>query len=112
MTNILVKVYGHIWPAPKALFRALEQAAHGALPSPEAPVVACDRDMVLLSFEGLYFPLDDVLETLEAHLDPTCQGKLDYLELEAWTLSRYEFVEGRMRRRTLPLNHVLDHSGH
>ncbi len=68
--------------------------------------------LLRISFEGLYFPLQEVMAALEARLPPQATGRLDYLDLDNWTLTRYERRDGIFVSGTRGLNHVLDHSGH
>jgi hypothetical protein len=109
----LLKVYGHIYPVDDALYAALEHACADAMPDEDdIPVLEHDGDMARFSFEGTYFPLDEVLAVLTAHVRAEHQGKLDILDLEAWKLTRHTFAQGRISVHSAPLNNVLDYSGH
>ena len=108
---VLLKVYGNLFPADEADREALTQACAGRVPA-DGEAVLCEGDLVRISFEGLYFPVEDVLEAIAARLKPGQQGKLDVLDLEAWRLTRHLFADGRITSRTAPLNNVLDFSGH
>jgi len=109
----LLKVYGHIYPADEALYAALANACADALPdNDDIPVLERDGDMARISFEGTYFPLDEVLLALTTHIQPAHKGKLDVLDMEAWRLTRHIFTQGRIESHSAPLNNVLDYSGH
>ena len=109
----LLKVYGHVYPVSDDFYAALEQACAGAMPDEDdVPVLERDGDMARISFEGAYFPLDDVLAALTAHLRAEHLGKLDVLDLEGWRLIRHTFAQGRVDVHSAPLNNVLDYSGH
>lgn len=109
----LLKVYGHIYPADDALYTSVAQACACAMPdSDDVPVVEKDGDMIRVSFEGVYFPVEEVLACLAQRILPCHQGKLDVLDLENWQMTRHLFQEGRIQSRTVPLNHVLAYSGH
>ena len=109
----LLKVYGPIYPVDKALYAALEHACADAMPDEDdLPVIERDGDMARISFEGTYFPLDDVLDVLTSHVRAEHQGKLDVLDLESWRLIRHIFTQGRVDVHSAPLNNVLDYSGH
>lgn len=109
----LCKVYGHVYPVTEALHAALEQAVAGALADDPSEAVLCrEGDMDRISFEGVYFPEEEVLAALRQHLGPDMQGKLDYLDLENWRMRRHRFVQGRIVSSSAPLNNVLDYSGH
>lgn len=110
--NVLLKIYGNLYPADDALFQALRQTLSCALPSPDDPIVELEGDLLRISFEGIYAPLDTLLHCLTTHLSPQLQGKVDILDLEAWTLTRHTVQDGTVRSNTAPLNNVLAYSGH
>lgn len=68
-------------------------------------------DMLRISFEGIWFPVEDVRNFLERYSGSGLDGKLDVLDLEAWRLIRMEFRDGIFRESAAPLNNVLDYSG-
>ena len=109
--EVLLKIYGHIWPAGPDLHEALLTACADALPAEELSVTL-DGDLCCLSFEGVYFPLQECLAVLQEGIRPEHQGKLDVLDLEAWQLTRHQFVAGRIETSSAPLNNVLAYSGH
>ncbi|MBD5539031.1 MAG: hypothetical protein HDQ94_03410 [Desulfovibrio sp.] len=109
---VLVKVYGNLFPAGEADREALARACAGRAPAGDGEAVFLEGDLVRISFEGLYFPVEDVLEAIAARLTPAQQGKLDVLDLEAWRMTRHLFAGGRITSRAAPLNNVLDFSGH
>ena len=115
---VLLKVYGNLFPADEADRAALDAASSGRVPpgaegaGGSAAVVTLEGDLVRISFEGLYFPVEDTLAALAARLLPHQRGKLDVLDLEAWRLERHVFADGRITTSAAPLNNVLDFSGH
>lgn len=109
----LCKAYGHVYPCGEALYGALEQAVSGVMGQEgDEPVLVREGDMARISFEGIYFPVEDVVHALREHLTPAMQGKLDYLDLEDWRLTRYRLEDGEVRPSSAPLNNVLAFSGH
>lgn len=109
---ILVKVYGAFYPADPSCHEAVALSGKNVVPNGE-PWLFFEGDMVRFAFEGLYFPLDEVLAALRSALPEHAAGKLDYLDLEAWTITRHVLVPGRsFTVATRGLNDVLDHSGH
>lgn len=109
----LCKVYGHVHPVTDALYAALEEAVASALADdPDEALLLREGDMARISFEGVYFPEDEVLAALRQHLAPDMQGKLDYLDIENWRMNRHRFVQGEVQSSSAPLNSVLDYSGH
>lgn len=114
MKGVLVKVYAAFHPAGQGCPARVERAAANALGNDDW--LFMEGDMLRISFEGVFFPLDDVLSALEACLEPHSAGKLDYLDLEAWSLTRCLFQPGAQggtfERSVRSLNHILDYSGH
>ncbi|MDE5833768.1 MAG: hypothetical protein K2H64_12475 [Desulfovibrio sp.] len=107
---VLVKVYAAIeGAAPTA--PDIEKICRSAHPAENA-ATSMDGDALLISFEGIWFPVDEVLEALERSQTPAWKGKMDVLDLEDWRLIRYVFKDGSLVRREAPLNNVLDYSGH
>lgn len=107
---VLLKVYGNFCPANNLLFEHLAKACAKAV-SMEQPVVFLEGDLLRISFEGIYFPVDEVLKVFQDFSTPDMQGKLDYLDLENWTMSRYIFKNGKISSGSVSLNNVLDYSG-
>ena len=118
MKHHIAKTYAAFSPAHEACCLAVEEAGRTAL-GMDAPWLFLEGDMLQIAWEGIYFPLDEVLQALNVCLPPDAEGKLDYLDLEAWTLTRHILLQGteagqqgRFSIATRSLNHVLDHSGH
>ena len=66
-------------------------------------------DLLRIDFEGVFFPLDDVLEAVRPFLTPESAGKIDLIDMEQWTLTRTTFAGTAMTTKTVGLNHVLDY---
>ena len=114
MGTVLLKVYGNLWPAPDGLLQRLEPICADAMTQEDddgIPRVCQEGDLLRISFEGLYFPVDEVLEAIAAVLTPAQQGKLDVLDMDGWRLERHVFANGRIERKSTSLNNVLDYSG-
>lgn len=109
---VLLKVYGNICPVPATLLDGLSPVLQECLPVPDLPVASLSGDLLTLSFEGVYFPIDDVLAVLSESIAAGAAGKLDLLDLENWRLTRYTFARGVIETRSASLNNVLDYSGH
>lgn len=107
---VLVKVYGGFKPAAPDLAQALESEINKAIPSENAHV-SLAGDLCALSFEGIYFPLDEILEAIERHATSMTGGRLDVLDLENWRLYRHEIADGKMEVHQNNLDNVLDYSG-
>ncbi len=109
-TNILIKVYGHIWPTSSDLLNALMPLVPNWEHSEQ--VFEIDGDLLRISYEGMYFPLDDVVPVLQSFLKKDSQGKLDYIDLEAWTITRHAITGQNIIISHRSLNDVMDYSGH
>ena len=112
--SVELKVYGHIYPATPDLEKDLIVATQSAIQdaiSLDVPMVDRENDLVRISFEGRYFPVDDVLEIISAQISIDQKGKLDVLDIENWQMTRYLFNDGQITSKKASLNHVLDYSG-
>ena len=107
---VLLKVYGGLSPCSTGDLTRLEPICGQALPLEEPPLTLRGT-LLLLSFEGIFFPLDELLQELANLLRPQMRGKIDYLDLENWRLSRYLVHDGVLSSNSVPLNNVLDYSG-
>ena len=103
------KTYGHLFPADQHIADAV-----GAVLSdwniPECTEL--EGDIFRISFEGVFVPLDDVLDALRPLLCAESSGKIDLIDMEAWTLTRAAFSGTEITVKTVGLNHVLAYSGH
>ncbi len=109
MRHILVKVYGSVHPlAPEdrdSLLKRLE-----ILLDDEA--VDFDGDMVRMSYEGMYFPIDEVLEIVQEYLHAGSQGRIDYIDMDGWRLHRHMIEGTTITEKSNNLNNILDFAGH
>lgn len=119
MRPILIKVYGNFYPAEKLIAHNLRQICARDYGSAEgAESVSLEHDLLLISFEGIFFPIEDVTVELNKWLTECARqgikikGKLDVLDLEKWTLTRFLPENGELIWKKVPLNNVLDYSGH
>ncbi len=109
-----LKVYGHIYPANSILERELSEALESAICddiSHDIPLLEREKDMLRISFEGRYFPEEDVIDVLKRHLKHEHRGKLDILDMDDWRMRRYLFDGGELVRKEASLNQVMDYSG-
>lgn len=111
MNNIIVKVYGYLRPCSEnelpplcAALRVLGEAG------PET--LRLSGDLLNISYEGTYFPIEDFLSALSPLLSADRKGKIDYIDMEGWTLTRYSFENGFITTAKGDLNNVLSFSGH
>lgn len=109
---VLIKVYGAFAPASDKLQNGLDAVASlGMGTHTEGEAVSRLGEWLRISFEGIWFPLDELKTFLESFSGAALRGKLDYLDLENWRLTRLEFLNGELRVSSAPLNNVLDYSG-
>lgn len=111
MQSTILKIYGYLQPCAEDDLAALESALR--LLGEAAPeVLRLDGDLLNISYEGVFFPIEDFLEALLPLLDTGIHGKIDYIDMEEWTLTRYSFENGFITSSKRGLNDVLDFSGH
>ena len=110
MKGILVKVYAGLHPADAACADAVRRAGAAALHDSGEAWLFHERDLLRISFEGLYFPEDEVIAALDACLPAQAQGKLDVLDMDGWELRRYAREDGVFRLVRRNLNQVLEYS--
>ncbi len=105
MRPVLVKAYGSLNPADEEALRAVRAVLEDWY-IPEA--VELKGDLLRISYEGEVFPDEEVVEALKPFLCDASEGKLDILDLEAWTLHRYFFAYGRLRDHAATLDKALE----
>ncbi|ABM29229.1 hypothetical protein [Nitratidesulfovibrio vulgaris] len=105
MEHVLVKVYGSLHPAGEHLRRLAASVAGDEH-------IELDGDLLRVSFEGVWFPIEELMDALRPHLTPDSEGRVDYIDMDAWRLHRH-FIKGTaIESRESGLNNVLDFSGH
>ncbi len=109
--EILIKVYGHIWPVAEEIVPALRPYFSDSEHMDAEEMLEYDKDMLRLAYEGIYLDMEEVLPLVQRFLQGTSQGKIDYIDLEAWTLTRHSIEQGLMTVSTVSLNSVMDYSG-
>ncbi len=109
--DILIKVYGHVWPVKNNLAPILEPCFIFGQNLSKSEMLVFENDMLRLSFEGIYFDIDELISLLKPSLTEQCQGKVDYIDLEAWSLTRYIIQGTKIITSMVSLNAVMDYSG-
>ena len=106
MQEILVKAYGMLRPADT---RALEAAERVMAAWFLEDAVSLDDGALWIHHEGTYFPHEDLAAALARFITPESIGKLDVMDLEAWTLCRYFFAPSQalMGRIQDPIPHSV-----
>ncbi len=110
MRDAKVKIYGHLYPVPEECFKmALDVVNSWHLKDDFGEIVEYTKDMINISYEGDFFPCDEIIEILKSFHNETTQGKLDCINVEKWTLNRHFFELGKeYRQNTASLNHALE----
>lgn len=108
---VLIKIYGSLFPASEPLATAFKKVCAQGLPA-DTHVATLDGQLLRISFEGIYMPLDELDQLWRSLAGSEASGKLDILDLEAWRLMRYTLADGQVNVSSAPLNNVLDYSGH
>jgi len=104
---VIVKAYGGLAPATQETLSAVEDVLESWFISGAAEL---EGDLLRISFEGDAFPGDDVAEAVRPFLCEKSWGRLDVMDLEAWTLRRWQFGGGELRVSTASLDKALDTS--
>lgn len=108
MRQEIVKVYGNVHPVGPDMAAAV----HNALsPWGLEESMTLEGDLLRLSHEGVFFPLDDVLDALSPFFGADTSGRIDFLDLEAWTLTRFQIEARTIVKSMRSLNDVLAYSG-
>lgn len=106
MRPVIVKAYGAFSPATQEVYDAVRAVLDSWFIDEDA--VELVGDMVTIGFEGDAFPDDEVVDALRPFLCEQSWGKLDIIDLEAWTLRRYGFGGGQLTDHTATLDKALD----
>lgn len=110
--NILIKVYANIYPANQELYNTLTSELSGVYNEHDLDieVVEIENDLVRISFEGIYFPIEEVIDIIKHFLTISTQGKVDYIDIEAWRLTRYIIKGTCITARSNSLNAIMDYA--
>ena len=111
MYQVFMKVYGAFHPTDLSVDKALSSLQPQIVG--DSPWFYRTNDMINISYEGIWFPVEDALDLLTQTLSPESIGKVDVLDLDAWTLTRHQWQDGQFQSSPArDLNSVLDYSGH
>lgn len=106
MRPVIVKAYGALSPATEETLDAVRAVLESWFLDADAAELR--GDMVTIGYEGDAFPDDEVVDALRPYLCEKSWGKLDIIDLEAWTLRRYTFTGGELSDHTSTLDKALD----
>lgn len=106
MRPILEKAYGNLYPVTEECYNQ----AYTILSSWNIEdAVFLEKDMLRFSYEGDYFPCDEIAECLRSFHTKETQGKLDCMNIEDWTLTRHSYIlGGDYHSNTATLNKALE----
>lgn len=105
---VIIKVYGAFYPVQGICPGLPDLIVFG---HESEPWWFYENDMLQISFEGVAFPTEEVLDVLKLWLPRNSSGKIDVFDLEAWKLARYTWEETVFMKREQDLNHILEYSG-
>ncbi len=106
MRPVIVKAYGALSPATEETLHAVRAVLETWFIDEDAADL--NGNMVTIGYEGDAFPDDEVVEALKPYLCEKSWGKLDIIDLEAWTLHRYTFTGGQLSDHSATLDKALD----
>ena len=105
MNDALIKVYGNLYPVGQEALDAVNKVLASWFLQDAASL---EGDLLLISFEGDYFPTTDIIAAMKPFLCDESRGKLDEMDMEAWMLHRWFFDHGHLMDRKASLNHALE----
>ena len=106
MRPVIIKAYGGFSPASDETLEAVQAVLRDWFIEEDAAELK--GDLLSIGYEGDAFPDEDIVEALKPFLCEKTWGKLDYIDLEAWTLRRYTFTGGQLSDHTATLDKALD----
>ncbi|MBQ8172580.1 MAG: hypothetical protein IJ034_01390 [Mailhella sp.] len=106
MRPVIIKAYGALSPASEETLQAVRAVLETWFIEEDAAEL--NGNMVTIGYEGDAFPDDEVVDALKPYLCDTSWGKLDIIDLEAWTLHRYTFTNGQLSDHTATLDKAMD----
>ncbi|SHN50672.1 hypothetical protein [Desulfovibrio litoralis] len=126
--NTLIKIYGLLSGVSEKAFERLKPFISEAISTEESLdnsfTYNKNKQELNCSFEGLYFPFEDFLQELNLtnpknknsyplnNIFQDVEGRLDYIDIENWNLTRLIFQNHTIQYSTTPLNNILAYSGH
>lgn len=110
MVELIVKAYGSFEPCSEACYKAVNDICilwH-------VDCLKYDAGVLSISYEGIYFPHEEIAQVFGEYCSSETIGKFDYIDLEEWTLTRYfldkEGKDGKPHYRMSSLNHAIEAS--
>ena len=108
----MLKVYANVIHPGKGLADALRPRCHEAVSTDGGDNSVTEKDdMVLLSFEGIYFPWEEAAGAIRSHITKDSTGKMAVLDMENWRITRFFIKDGTVTSRSGSLNNALDYNG-
>ena len=87
MRPVIIKAYGGFSPASDETLEAVQAVLRDWFIDEDSAELK--GDLLSIGYEGDAFPDEDIVEALKPFFCEKTWGKLDYIDLEAWTLRRY-----------------------
>ena len=95
-----IRVYGHVEHVDSDACELSEEF--------DFTEFSCEDGDLELEYEGKFFFIDDFLERLENSLLPESKGRIDYIDQQAFTMTRFTIEQGAINRKKVDLNNVLE----
>ncbi len=109
--QILIKVYGDVTAVPSAILHELQPFFASCEVMELSEMLVYNADSLQMAFEGVYFDIESVLLIIQKHITPQSTGRIDYIDLEAWNMTRYRIEGKQISSNSVGLNNVLDYAG-
>ncbi len=95
-----IRVYGHV--------SNVDSEACDLRDDFEFTEFSCEDNELEIEYEGSHFFIDDFVERLEQGLTQESEGRIDYIDQQDFTMMRITIVKGRLSRKLVDLNNVLE----
>jgi hypothetical protein len=105
MANAEIRVYGLIVGISQENAAELQERFETAILEYDA---TNGRRELSVEFEGLYFFIEDFLDTLVPLLDADGEAKIDYIDQHEWRMDRYMVRPSGYEVKAVNLNDVLE----
>ena len=61
-----------------------------------------------LEYEGLFFPIDDFVDSVMELLPPEAEARIDYIDNDDWTITRHTLSDGELTTAHRNIDDMLE----
>jgi len=70
--------------------------------------VSYENGTILAEHHGYYFELEELLTRVADLMEPHAKGYVDWIDNDAWEITRYVLTKGGFKSKKISLNEVLE----